>query len=93
MKKIELFLINETSHKNRLNTVSNELKKIKKFVNVNRIVACSTEEAKQQMFSSIEYEAYLNITQGPVRTDILPTWVTVACALSHKKCWGKLMII
>ena len=91
MEKIELFLINETSQKNRLNTVYNELKKIQKFVNVNKIVACSTEEAKQQMFSSIEYEAYLNITQGPVRTDILPTWAAVACALSHKKCWEKLI--
>jgi GR25 family glycosyltransferase involved in LPS biosynthesis len=91
MKKIELFLINETSQENRLNVVYNELNKIQKFVNVNRIVACSKEEAKQKMFSTIEYKAYLNIKDGPFRTDILPTWAAVACALSHKKCWEKLI--
>ena len=91
MKKIELFLINENNQKKRLDSVNNELNKIEKFVNVNKIVAYSKEEAKEQMFSTIEYDAYLNITEGPFRTDILPTWGAVACALSHRKCWEKLV--
>jgi GR25 family glycosyltransferase involved in LPS biosynthesis len=86
--KLNLFIINEKEKKDRLNSVQKELNKLSNLFDINVVCAVSKKEAEENKFEIIDYEAFCNIETGPHRTDILPTWASVACAMSHNKCWN-----
>jgi len=90
MKKIHLYYINESSQKKRSQNIIHQLNKLSDVVEFQKVEAINATTAEKLKYDAISYVAYKNITEN-VRQDILPTWQSVGCALSHRLCWKKII--
>lgn len=81
------FLINLNKRPKRLIFSINQLTKVGINDYIIRKEACSVERAKRQKYEYISEEVYNNIENNLVSCNILPTWGSVGCAISHIEIW------
>lgn len=81
-----ILLINLYNNPERLLNALNNLRKVNLSDKIIRIEACTKQEAKLKYRYYISRIAYNNIEKKHLNTLILPTWGSVACAMSHLKC-------
>ena len=89
-----IFIINLNHRKDRLQSTLNELKKVSIFNNIKFEIleAYDDNYAKENMYYYFDKNAVSNIKKtSDFSTSILPTWGSAGCAISHIKCWERLI--
>ncbi len=86
-----IFLINKINRPERLINTINELSKVGLTDYIIRKEACSIERAKELKYEYINQDIYDNIEKNLVSCNLLPTWGSVGCAISHIEIW-KMMV-
>lgn len=82
-----IYIINLKHKEKDLIRCLREIRKLDIFKNIIITEAVNKEEAFVLSYASITKQAYNNIEVSLKSIDVLPTWGSVGCALSHKKCW------
>ena len=82
---IPKFIINIKQNKKRLQSTLHELQKIL-FDDFYTIINAITPKDIQNPEEYIDYKTYMNIL-NPTQSIMLPTFGSLACALSHMKVW------
>lgn len=82
-----IYIINLKNKEKDLIRCLREIRKLDIFKNIIITEAVNKDEAKKKSYNTITKDAYNNIEVSLKSIDVLPTWSSVGCALSHKKCW------
>lgn len=85
--KLPILVINLPQRKERWNSCLNEIDKINEIINkIYKIRAFDCNYAEVNKYNYITKKAYYNIVDTKTN-EILSTWGSVACAISHIFCW------
>ena len=85
--KLPILVINLPQRKERWNSCLNEIDKINEIINkIYKIKAFDYNYAEVHKYNYITKKAYYNIVDTKTN-EILSTWGSVACAISHIFCW------
>ena len=85
--KLPILVINLPQRKERWNSCLNEIDKINEIINkIYKIKAFDCNYAEVNKYNYITKKAYNNIVHTK-NNDVLSTWGSVACAISHIFCW------
>ena len=93
-KELIIYIINLKHRKDRLESTLTELKKIKIFDNIDFEIIDAYDDiyARNNMFYFLDKSAVENIKKYKnFSTNILPTWGSAGWAISHIKCWEKIL--
>jgi GR25 family glycosyltransferase involved in LPS biosynthesis len=82
-----VYIINLKEKNDFLIRTLNELRKTNLFDFISIKDAVDKEKAKDEHFKFITEKAYENINVKLNSLNVLPTWGSVGCAMSHLECW------
>jgi GR25 family glycosyltransferase involved in LPS biosynthesis len=82
-----IYIINLKDKETNLFRTLRELRKTNLFNDIIIKEACDIKKAKEECFKYITNKACNNINNNLTSLNILPTWGSVGCAISHISCW------
>lgn len=85
------FLINLPQRKNRLISAVSQLESLGLENPIIKFRATQGKQIKQDFHKYLSMEAYENICNKDCKTALISTWNALGCAVSHYKCWKKLI--
>ena len=86
-----VFLINLHQRKERLNHTLNELKTVNLSNTVIRIEGCDSKKAEMLKHEYSCIDVYNNKEVKLKSLNIIPTWSSLGCAISHVQCWKSIL--